>query len=98
MTTSGIDLEISRAWLVDPATGRQGPGEIVVRGGILEAVTWLSGTEAEGIGPDGVEVHFLQVEPQVGTGDRNALEEINGFALLPRRDQHGGPRGHLVNT
>ena len=25
------DLEISRAWLVDPAAGREGPGEIVVR-------------------------------------------------------------------
>jgi hypothetical protein len=26
----GPDLEISRAWLVDPASGREGPGEIVV--------------------------------------------------------------------
>ena len=39
----GPDLEISRAWLVDPAAGREGPGEIVVRDGILEAVTWLDG-------------------------------------------------------
>src|SRR5206468_1598922 len=30
------DLEISRAWLVDPALGREGPGEIVVTDGILE--------------------------------------------------------------
>ena len=37
------NLEISRAWLVDPAAGREGPGEIVVRDGILEAVSWLSG-------------------------------------------------------
>jgi len=35
------DLEISRAWLVDPASGREGPGEIVVTDGVLEAVTWL---------------------------------------------------------
>jgi hypothetical protein len=27
-----VDLEISRAWLVDPAIDREGPGEIVVRG------------------------------------------------------------------
>ncbi len=50
------DLEISRAWLVDPAAGREGPGEIVVRGGILEAVTWLEGAEADGIDPSGVVV------------------------------------------
>ena len=37
-------LEISRAWLVDPVSRREGPGEIVVRDGILEAVTWLEGT------------------------------------------------------
>ena len=56
--TAGIgaiaDLEISRAWLVDPATHRQGPGEIVVRGGLVEAVTWLEGTEAEGVDDRGV--------------------------------------------
>jgi dihydroorotase len=50
------DLEITRAWLVDPATGREGPGEIVVTDGILEAVTWLEGDEAEGVDPSGVVV------------------------------------------
>ena len=49
-------LEIGRAWLVDPVARREGPGEIVVRGGVLEAVTWLAGAEAEGIRPDGVVV------------------------------------------
>ena len=33
------DLEISRAWLVDPASGREGPGEIVVTDGVIEAMT-----------------------------------------------------------
>ena len=47
-------LDLTRAWLVDPATGREGPGEIVVRDGLLEAVTWLQGAEAEGVTPDGV--------------------------------------------
>ncbi|MEA2610237.1 MAG: dihydroorotase [Chloroflexota bacterium] len=56
MTSPGIDLEISRAWLVDPSIGREGPGEVVVRSGILEAVTWLAGAEADGIGPDGIVV------------------------------------------
>jgi dihydroorotase len=50
------DLEISRAWLVDPASGREGPGEIVVDDGVLRQVTWLDGTEAEGIDPSGVVV------------------------------------------
>src|SRR5450759_3603343 len=49
-------LEISRAWLVDPAAEREGPGEIVVRDGILEAVTWLDGAEAEGVTAAGVVV------------------------------------------
>jgi dihydroorotase len=48
------DLQVSRAWLVDPLTGREGPGEIVVEDGTLEAVTWLEGAEAEGIEPTGV--------------------------------------------
>jgi dihydroorotase len=56
VTDRGPDLEISRAWLVDPASGREGPGEIVVRDGIVEAVTWLTGKEADGIGPDGIVV------------------------------------------
>ncbi len=50
------DLEISRAWLVDPASGREGPGELVVRDGILEAVTWLTDAEAKGIDAHGVVV------------------------------------------
>jgi dihydroorotase len=47
-------LEISRAWLVDPAAGREGPGEIIVQEGRLTAVTWLSGAEADGIDATGV--------------------------------------------
>jgi dihydroorotase len=51
-----MDLEVSRAWLVDPGVGREGPGEVVVRDGILEAVTWLEGAEADGVGATGVVV------------------------------------------
>ncbi len=50
------DLEISSAWLVDPASGREGPGEIVVTDGLIEAVTWLDGDEADGIDDRGVVV------------------------------------------
>ncbi|HVA86322.1 MAG TPA: dihydroorotase [Candidatus Saccharimonadales bacterium] len=49
-------LEISGAWLVDPATGREGLGELVVRDGIIEAVTWLDGADAHGIDDGGIVV------------------------------------------
>ncbi len=50
------ELEISRAWLVDPATGREGPGELIVRHGVIETVVWLRGVDAQGIDPNGVVV------------------------------------------
>ncbi len=49
-------LDIEKAWLVDPAGGREGPGEIVVVDGVLEAVNWLEGSEAEGVEDRGVVV------------------------------------------
>jgi dihydroorotase len=48
------ELEISRAWLVDPVADREGPGEIVVSDGRLKAVTWLDAAEGNGVEPDGV--------------------------------------------
>jgi dihydroorotase len=43
---------VLRGWAVDPGTGREGAAEIVVTGGTLERLTWLSGADAEGLGPD----------------------------------------------
>jgi dihydroorotase len=48
------DLDISGAWLVDPAAGREGPGDIVVRDGVLESVVWLEGADAADIDDRGV--------------------------------------------
>jgi dihydroorotase len=83
------DLEISRAWLVDPAAGRQGAGEIVVRDGILEAVTWLDGDEADGIDDSGVivapgfvDLHAHLREP----GNEDAETVASGLAAAA----HGG--------
>jgi dihydroorotase len=93
-TTSAIgsivaDLEISRAWLVDPASGREGPGEIVVTDGILEAVTWLDGGEADGIddrgvvvAPGFVDLHVHFREP----GNEDAETVATGLAAAA----HGG--------
>jgi dihydroorotase len=83
------DLEISRAWLVDPASGREGPGEIVVTDGILEAVTWLDGGEADGIddrgvvvAPGFVDLHVHFREP----GNEDAETVATGLAAAA----HGG--------
>ena len=51
-----VDLEISRAWLVDPASGREGPGEIVVTDGVIEALTWLDGDDGNGVDEGGIVV------------------------------------------
>ncbi len=84
-----IDLEISRAWLVDPAAGREGPGEIVVRDGLLEAVTWLEGGDAEGVDDAGVivapgfiDLHVHLREP----GNEDAETVASGLAAAA----HGG--------
>jgi dihydroorotase len=83
------DLEISRAWLVDPASGREGPGELVVTDGVLEAVTWLDGDEADGIddrgvvvAPGFVDLHAHFREP----GNEDAETIASGLAAAA----HGG--------
>ena len=47
-------FELERAWLVDPVSGREGPGEIVVADGILESIVWLEAAEAAGVTDRGV--------------------------------------------
>jgi dihydroorotase len=83
------DLDVSRAWLVDPGSGREGPGEVVVRGGILRAVTWLAGRDARGVGPEEVvvapgfvDLHAHLREP----GDETAETVASGLAAAA----HGG--------
>ncbi|HET9456505.1 MAG TPA: dihydroorotase, partial [Candidatus Limnocylindrales bacterium] len=83
------ELDISGAWLVDPAAGRQGPGDVVVRDGRLKAVTWLEGADAEGIDDRGVvvapgfiDLHAHFREP--GNEDAETIE--SGLAAAA----HGG--------
>jgi dihydroorotase len=83
------DLDIGRAWLVDPATGQDGPGEIVVRDGILEAVTWLDGAEADGIDANGVVVApgFIDLHAHLREpGNEDAETVASGLAAAA----HGG--------
>jgi dihydroorotase len=83
------DLDLSRVWLVDPVGGREGPGEIVVRGGVVEAVTWLAGADADGIDAGGVvvapgfiDLHVHLREP----GNEDAETVASGLAAAA----HGG--------
>lgn len=83
------DLEISRAWLIDPTSGHEGPGEIVVRDGKVAAVTWLSGAEADGIDERGIvvtpgfiDLHAHFREP--GDEDAESIASGSGAAA------HGG--------
>jgi dihydroorotase len=83
------DLEISRAWLVDPVSGREGPGELVVNDGVIEAVNWLDGSDAAGVddrgivvAPGFVDLHAHLREP----GDEDAETIASGLAAAA----HGG--------
>jgi len=62
-----VDLELGEAWLIDPASGREGPGEVVVREGILESVVWLDrGTGRGGgivVAPGFIDLHAHLREP-----------------------------------
>jgi len=85
----GADLDIARAWVVDPARRREGPGEIVVRDGILRSVRWLRGAEAAGIDDRGVVVTpgFLDLHVHVREPGNEAAETIaTGLAAAA----HGG--------
>ena len=83
------DLEISRAWLVDPASGREGPGELVVSDGIVEAVNWLDGDEAAGVDDSGIVVSpgFIDLHAHFREpGNEDAETIATGLAAAA----HGG--------
>jgi dihydroorotase len=89
VTDPSPDLDISRAWLVDPSIGREGPGEIVVRGGVLETVTWLEGADAKDIDADGVVVApgFIDLHTHLREpGNEDAETVATGLAAAA----HGG--------
>ncbi|MEO5885615.1 MAG: dihydroorotase [Candidatus Limnocylindrales bacterium] len=86
---SGPDVDLSRVWLVDPVAGREGPGDLVVTDGVLKAVTWLSGAEADGVDATGVvvapgfiDLHVHLREP----GNEDAETVASGLAAAA----HGG--------
>ena len=83
------DLDLSRVWLVDPAAGREGPGELVVRDGVLEAVSWLEGSDADGVDDAGVVVApgFIDLHAHLREpGNEDAETVATGLAAAA----HGG--------
>jgi dihydroorotase len=80
---------VLRGWAVDPASGREGAAEVAVRDGILERLTWLTGEDADDLGPDGtlilpglVDLHAHFREP----GNEDAETVATGQAAAA----HGG--------
>jgi dihydroorotase len=78
-----------RGWLVDPASGREGAGEVEVADGLLRRVTWLAADDAGDITPDGlviapgfVDLHTHLREP----GNEDAETVASGLAAAA----HGG--------
>lgn len=83
------ELDLSAVWAVDPATGREGPADLVVRDGRLETLMWLEGPDAEGIDATGVivapgfiDLHAHLREP----GNEDAETVASGLAAAA----HGG--------
>lgn len=84
-----VDLDLRGAWLVDPASGRSGPGDVIVRGGVLESVTWLEGEGATGIDDRGVVVApgFVDLHAHFREPGHGAAETVaSGLAAAA----HGG--------
>jgi dihydroorotase len=84
-----FDLDLSRAWLVDPGRRKEGPAEVVVRGGILRSVRWLRGSEAAGIDDRGVVVSppFVDLHAHFREPGNDAAETLaSGMAAAA----HGG--------
>ena len=83
------ELSISAAWVVDPASGREGAADLVVRDGILETLTWLEADDAgdvDGRGivvaPGFIDLHAHFREP----GNEDAETIASGSAAAA----HGG--------
>ncbi|HEY4634271.1 MAG TPA: amidohydrolase family protein, partial [Candidatus Limnocylindrales bacterium] len=83
------DLEIAGAWAVDPASGREGPADVLVSDGVLREVCWLEGDAASDIDDGGVviapgfiDLHAHLREP----GNEDAETIASGLAAAA----HGG--------
>ena len=84
-----VDLDLSGAWLIDPTSDREGPADLVVRGGRIESITWLDPAEANGVDGRGVVVApgFIDLHAHLREPGNEAAETIaTGLAAAA----HGG--------
>ncbi|MEO5704239.1 MAG: dihydroorotase [Candidatus Limnocylindrales bacterium] len=84
-----VDLDLSGAWLVDPAAGREGPADLIVREGRLESVTWLEAGDGGAADDAGVIVApgFIDLHAHLREPGNEAAETIaSGLAAAA----HGG--------
>ena len=84
-----LDLDLSRAWLVDPVRGREGPAELVVRRGVVRSIRRLRGAEAAGIDDRGIVVApaFTDLHAHFREPGNEAAETVaSGMAAAA----HGG--------
>jgi dihydroorotase len=84
-----VDLDLSGAWVVDPASRRAGPADLVVRDGILESLTWLEPEDAATADERGVVVApgFIDLHAHFREPGNTAAETIaSGLAAAA----HGG--------
>ena len=84
-----VDLDLSGAWLIDPASGRQGPADLVVSDGVIESLTWLEASDAGPgddrgvvVAPGFIDLHAHLREP----GNEGAETIASGLAAAA----HGG--------
>ena len=83
------DLDLRRAWLVDPAAGREGPGELVVRDGDPRGGDLARGRGPRRGRPDGVVVApgFIDLHAHLREpGNEDAETVASGLAAAA----HGG--------
>jgi dihydroorotase len=83
-----VELDLSGAWLVDPAGARQGPADLVVRDGRIESLTWLDRGNAD-VDDRGVVVvpGFIDLHAHLREPGNEAAETIaSGLAAAA----HGG--------
>jgi dihydroorotase len=83
------ELDLSAVWAVDPASGREGPADLVVRDGEIESLMWLEGADAEGIDAKGVVVApgFIDLHAHLREpGNEHAETIASGLAAAA----HGG--------
>ena len=83
------ELDLSAVWAVDPASGREGPADLIIRDGQIESLMWLEGPDAGGIDATGVVVApgFIDLHAHLREpGNEDAETVASGLAAAA----HGG--------